>query len=51
LFTILQITLGQAPDVAMTDSINLSNEALNASRNEIQKLYGKEYLPEKPISY
>ena len=34
-----------------TDSINLSNEALNASRNEIQKLYGKEYLPEKPISY
>ena len=34
-----------------TDSINLSNEALNASRNEIEKLYGKAYLPEKPISY
>ena len=34
-----------------TDSINLSTEALNASRNEIEKLYGKEYLPEKPISY
>jgi len=34
-----------------TDSINLSTEALNGSRNEIEKLYGKEYLPAKAISY
>ena len=34
-----------------TDSINLSAEALNASRNEIEKLYGKDYLPAKPIAY
>ena len=34
-----------------TDSINLSNEALNASRNEINSLYGQEYLPEKAIHY
>ena len=34
-----------------TDSINLSAEALNASRNEIEKLYGKDYLPLKPIAY
>ena len=34
-----------------TDSINLSAEALTASRNEIEKLYGKEYLPSKPIAY
>ena len=34
-----------------TDSINLSTEALNASRNEIEKLYGKDYLPVKPITY
>ena len=34
-----------------TDSINLSTEALNGSRNEIEKLYGKEYLPSKTISY
>ena len=34
-----------------TDSINLSSEALNASRNEINSLYGQEYLPEKAIHY
>jgi DNA topoisomerase-1 len=34
-----------------TDSINLSTEALNASRSEVEKLYGKDYLPEKPIAY
>ena len=34
-----------------TDSINLSDEALNASRNEISNLYGEKYLPEKPIMY
>ena len=34
-----------------TDSINLSTEALNGSRNEIEKLYGKDYLPSKPIAY
>tara|TARA_B100002052_G_scaffold295367_1_gene321727 strand:- start:10376 stop:12829 length:2454 start_codon:yes stop_codon:yes gene_type:complete len=34
-----------------TDSINLSNEAINGARMEIENLYGKEYLPEKPIQY
>ncbi len=34
-----------------TDSINLSTEALNASRSEVEQLYGKDYLPEKPIAY
>ena len=34
-----------------TDSINLSSEAINGSRSEIENLYGKEYLPEKPIQY
>jgi len=34
-----------------TDSINLSSEALNASRSEISNLYGKDYLPENPIMY
>ena len=31
-----------------TDSISLSSEALNASRNAIKKLYGTEFLPDKP---
>lgn len=31
-----------------TDSISLSSEALNASRNAIQSLYGIEYIPDKP---
>ena len=31
-----------------TDSISLSSEALNASRNAIQLLYGNEYIPDKP---
>ena len=34
-----------------TDSINLSAEALNASRSEVENLYGKDYLPKKPIVY
>ena len=34
-----------------TDSINLSSEALSASRKVIQEKYGKEYLPDKPRVY
>ena len=34
-----------------TDSVSLSNEALTASRNTIEKLYGKEFLPDKPKLY
>ena len=34
-----------------TDSVHLSNEAISASRKEIKKLYGKDYLPEKGIQY
>ena len=34
-----------------TDSINLSNEALNAARDEISSVFGKEYLPNKAIQY
>ncbi|MBC8256395.1 MAG: type I DNA topoisomerase [Candidatus Marinimicrobia bacterium] len=34
-----------------TDSISLSNEALTASRKAIEKLYGKEYVPDKPRAF
>ena len=34
-----------------TDSINLSSEALNASRRVIEKKYGKDYLPATPRVY
>ena len=34
-----------------TDSTFLSEQAVKASRSTIQKLYGKEYLPEAPRSY
>ena len=34
-----------------TDSTHLSGEALNAARSDIERLYGKEYLPVKPIQY
>ena len=34
-----------------TDSIHLSQEALNASREVIKKKYGDEYLPSKPRMY
>ena len=34
-----------------TDSIHLSQEALNASRTVITKKYGKEYLPKNPRVY
>lgn len=34
-----------------TDSTFLSTQALDAARNRIAKLYGKEYLPEGPRTY
>ena len=34
-----------------TDSVNLSSEAINGSRNAIQSLFGSEYLPETPPIY
>tara|TARA_B100001079_G_scaffold35496_1_gene27044 strand:- start:32715 stop:35225 length:2511 start_codon:yes stop_codon:yes gene_type:complete len=34
-----------------TDSIQLSQEALEGARNVIKKKFGKEYLPEKPVKY
>jgi len=34
-----------------TDSTTLSSAALDASRREIEKLYGKEYLPAEPRVY
>ena len=34
-----------------TDSVHLSNEAITASRKEIKKLYGDQYLPAKGIQY
>ena len=34
-----------------TDSVSLSNEAIQASRNTILSRYGNEYLPEKPRTF
>ena len=34
-----------------TDSITLSQTALNASRAQVKELYGAEYLPDKPRTY
>jgi len=34
-----------------TDSVNLSNEAINASRDGIKSLYGIKYLPDQPRLY
>ncbi len=34
-----------------TDSTFLSKQALDAARNRIQKMYGKDYLPEEPRLY
>lgn len=34
-----------------TDSTTLSEQAIEASREQIERLYGKEYLPEKPRTY
>ena len=34
-----------------TDSVHLSKEAISASRKEVEKLYGKDYLPSSPIQY
>ena len=34
-----------------TDSVHLSEEAVAAARSQIVKLFGKEYLPEKPRIY
>jgi DNA topoisomerase-1 len=34
-----------------TDSVNLSNKAISAIRDQIKNKYGEEYLPEKPNYY
>jgi DNA topoisomerase I len=34
-----------------TDGVQLSTEAVNQSRDLIEKKYGKDYLPEKPVFY
>lgn len=34
-----------------TDSTNLSDQAINAARNQIASLYGKEYVPDAPRQY
>ena len=34
-----------------TDSVSLSSEAIHGSRNAIESLFGKEYLPDKPRLY
>ncbi len=34
-----------------TDSVHLSNDALGDLRQQIGAIYGKEYLPEKPLTY
>lgn len=34
-----------------TDSVHLSDEAINAARRRVTELYGKEYLHEKPRRY
>ena len=34
-----------------TDSVSLSSEAINGSRNAIKSLFGEEYLPETPPIY
>ena len=34
-----------------TDSTTLSDQAVQASREQIERLYGKEYLPDKPRVY
>lgn len=34
-----------------TDSTQLSSEAINGTRYEIQSRFGKDYLPEKPVFY
>src|SRR5690606_29669986 len=34
-----------------TDSVHLSNDALDDLRGQVLQIYGKEYLPEKPLTY
>ena len=34
-----------------TDSVSLSSEAIHGSRNAIESLFGKEFLPDKPRMY
>ena len=34
-----------------TDSVSLSREAINGSRNAIKSIFGAEYLPETPLIY
>ena len=50
------IDLGDGETVGLitymrTDSVNLSNEAVNRVRGYIEKNYGKKYLPEAPVKY
>jgi len=34
-----------------TDSVQLSNEAIQSTRNKIKSEFGEQYLPEKPVFY
>jgi DNA topoisomerase-1 len=34
-----------------TDSVHLSDQAVNAARNRVTELYGEEYLTDKPRHY
>ncbi len=34
-----------------TDSVHLSGEAVQAARQQVEELYGKEYIPAKPRTY
>ena len=34
-----------------TDSTHLSEEALSGARDIIDKIYGNDYLPNKPVQY
>ncbi len=49
------VNLGQGPTGLITymrtDSVSLSQDAINDCRNYVEKTFGKEYLPEKPNLY
>ena len=34
-----------------TDSVTLSDTAINAARNQVRQLFGPDYLPDKPRVY
>ncbi len=34
-----------------TDSVTLSETAINAARNQVRQLFGADYLPDKPRVY